>query len=417
MRDVRLTNSELGVGSFFGVTLSRIAGALCAVKKMHESLFNHEGGGRKRVDMFLYECRIMSSLRHPNIVQFLGLVVMPQSRIPVPGLVMEFMPHDLGTLLEDIPNIPLSFKHSFLSDVANGLSYLHSESVSIIHGDLNARNILLTSGMVAKIGDFGSSQLVQRTKDRLECPGTSVYMPPECFEQSECLEQNDSLDYSLPLDIFSFGVLALFTLTQCFPADIKSQVYRDSFGKLIARSEIDRRVEYIRKLYEQFERKHPLVLIVTRSLQNKPASCPTIDVVISMLDSVRSSCYDEEIEANKLQLYLRTKESSEEISSLQLQIDDLKIVNAQLVSDTSGSLQILVQEKEDEMRHCQESLDGLRSRLAVTKKLGNATGKHPSFLNNYYLYVMISSMLIKCKVVVFVAISTIMYVWMYMLAC
>ena len=153
LRDVYLTDEVLGVGSCAQVTKGTIAGAVCAVKTLHEILLNHDGSEHV-LDIYLHECRIMSVLRHPNIVQFLGLLTMPQSRTRAPRLVTELMPFVLHNMLEDQPNIPLCFKHSFLSDVAKGLAYLHSKSFHIIHGDLSATNIFLTSEMVAKIADW-----------------------------------------------------------------------------------------------------------------------------------------------------------------------------------------------------------------------------------------------------------------------
>ena len=54
------------------------------------------------------------------------------------------------------PNFPL--KLSFLTGIADGLSYLHSKGV--IHRNLTATNILLDRDLVAKISDFGNSSIV-----------------------------------------------------------------------------------------------------------------------------------------------------------------------------------------------------------------------------------------------------------------
>jgi len=60
----------------------------------------------------------MSSLRHPHIVQFLGVCFLPGSRLP--ALVMERLMMSLGDLLDNNPNISLAIKHSVLHDVASG---------------------------------------------------------------------------------------------------------------------------------------------------------------------------------------------------------------------------------------------------------------------------------------------------------
>ena len=151
----------------------------------------------------------MSDLRHPNITLFLGVCFLPNCQLPV--LLMERLDGSLDDLLETVPNIPLAVKQSILEDVARGLLYLHQHSSQILHRDLTAKNVLLTTSLVAKITDFGNSRIVNlqpgqlaRTLSRL--PGTLVYMPPEALSASS--------HYGPSLDIFSFGHLTLFTLAQ-----------------------------------------------------------------------------------------------------------------------------------------------------------------------------------------------------------
>ncbi len=183
---------------------------VCAGKKLHETLIDvgNEGVGEV-VRKYLQECQLMSSLRHPNIIQFLGLCFLPGTQLPL--LVMERLETSLDDLLEHLPNLPLSLKRSTLEDVASGLLYLHSMQPSVIHSDLTSKNILLTSSLVAKITDMGNSRIVnmrpgQMMRTLSKYPGTLVYMPPEA--------QDDRHRYGPSLDIFSFGHLALFTITQ-----------------------------------------------------------------------------------------------------------------------------------------------------------------------------------------------------------
>ena len=151
----------------------------------------------------------MSSLRHPNITQFLGLCFLPGTQQPL--LVMERLETSLDDLLEHIPNLPLSLKCSVLEDIASGLLYLHNRPSPVIHRDLTASNVLLTSSLVAKISDMGNSRIVdlrgsQMARTLSKLPGTLVYMPPEALD--------DTHRYGPSLDAFSYGHLALFTLTQ-----------------------------------------------------------------------------------------------------------------------------------------------------------------------------------------------------------
>ena len=155
--------------------------------------------------------QLMAEMRHPHIVQFLGLCFLEGSALPV--LVMELLDSSLDDLLESskFPGLPLALKQSLLTDVARGLVYLHTHNPPVVHRDLSARNILLTSSLAAKISDLGNARIVnlqpgQLARTLTRVPGTHVYMPPESFDQHS--------RYGPRLDIFSFGHLTLFTLTQ-----------------------------------------------------------------------------------------------------------------------------------------------------------------------------------------------------------
>ena len=161
------------------------------------------------VRKYQQECQLMSSLRHPNITQFLGLCFLPGTQLPI--LVMERLEASIDDLLEHMPNLPLSLKRSVLEDVAGGLLYLHNRPSPVIHRDLTAKNVLLTSSLVAKITDMGNSRIIdmrpgQMARTLTNLPGTLVYMPPEALD--------DRSHYGPSLDIFSFGHLALFTIIQ-----------------------------------------------------------------------------------------------------------------------------------------------------------------------------------------------------------
>ena len=91
---------------------------------------------------------VMAEMRHPHVVQFLGLCFLEGSTLPV--LVMEKLDSSLDDLLESTPGLPLTLKQSVLVDIVQGLLYLHTRVPPIVHRDLTARNILLTSSLVAK---------------------------------------------------------------------------------------------------------------------------------------------------------------------------------------------------------------------------------------------------------------------------
>ena len=183
----------------------KLNGMLFAAKIIHKNLIQPKS---VVVDNYIKECQLIATIDHSNIVQFVGLCKLP-SESELPLLVMELMESNLHDyLLDDAnANIPSSLKQSILEDVARGLSYLHNFRTPIIHRDLTASNVLLDSALIAKISDFGNSRFLPKDFNpaRLsKMPGTMVYMPPEATTQH----------YGTKLDIFSFGHLALFTLTQ-----------------------------------------------------------------------------------------------------------------------------------------------------------------------------------------------------------
>ena len=146
----------------------------------------------------------MSNLRHPNVVQFIGICLHSSSHLPI--LVMESLKSQLHELLLTSHTIPLILKYSILRDVGRGLAYLHPQ---VIHRDLSAKNVLLTTFFTAKICDFGSSlssDLNARPHGLTPYPGERVYMPPEALIEPPT--------YDCSMDIFSFGHLVLFTMIQ-----------------------------------------------------------------------------------------------------------------------------------------------------------------------------------------------------------
>ena len=183
-------------------------GLVCAGKIIHEALLDAGNIGVSNIaNKYDLECQMMSDLRHPNVTQFLGLCFL-SALSPLPVLMMEKLDCSLDDLLESTPNLSLSLKRSMLEDVARGLLYLHKRNPPIIHRDLSAKNVLLTSSLLAKITDLGNSRIVNlqpgqlvRTLSRI--PGTLSYMPPEALD--------DSTRYGPSLDMFSFGHLGLFT--------------------------------------------------------------------------------------------------------------------------------------------------------------------------------------------------------------
>ena len=322
LSDVEITGNRIGAGAY-GSVEEVVIPVAAAAKKIHDIFQDRteipEDEIVKASTQFVRECQLMSTLRHPHIVQFLGVCFIHGSRLP--ALVTERLLTSLHDLLapETEPTSsgpkPLSFftlalKYSVLQNVASGLAYLHRQPSPIIHRDLSARNVLLGWDMVAKIADLGMARIAPRMKSAATMtkgPGALVYMPPEAIASSASKPEKSKYDASI--DIFSFGVIAMFTIGESFPCDLEAPTYLDDeSGLLVARTEVERRSVYMQNLSIQLcilgeqSDDHPLVKLIQQCLHNGPHKRPNIVEVQHLLDEAKAGVRDEESENNKTKL-------------------------------------------------------------------------------------------------------------------
>ena len=259
---------EKGRGAFGAVYEVKLNGLPCIAKGLHDILLDYQVPHTDKQAIrkkFLDECVLLSKLKHPNIVQFLGVYHTKNDEY----LVMERMYMDLHHCLHEYHNIPLSIKSSILQDVSYGLLHLHSLNPPVIHRDLTASNVLLTESMRAKIADLGVSKIfdlkqLQKLATLTTAPGTPAYMPPEALTPEPL--------YGLKLDIFSFGVLTLFTAIQEFPTphELDAKDITDEI-KTNQTMQIARRKYWIAKMAAD----HPFHSIVSMCIKDCPDLRPT----------------------------------------------------------------------------------------------------------------------------------------------
>ena len=100
--NVRFTGIRIGAGAYGSVEEVAIPGAICAAKKIHEIFLDRSEIPaveiRRSISQFVRECQLMSTLRNPHVVQFLGVCFFPGSRLP--ALVMERLQTSLHDLLD-----------------------------------------------------------------------------------------------------------------------------------------------------------------------------------------------------------------------------------------------------------------------------------------------------------------------------
>ena len=225
---------------------------------------------------------IEQKLKHQNIVEIFEHF--SQNYIYI---VMEFC--EMGNLNDYMVQneTKVSKRISFMSDMALGVNYLHSQN--IIHRDLKPENILLTdkSGqIVCKITDFGVSKIKYSKYDTFNTYiGSFPYMAPEITGDQE---------YGSEVDIFALGLL--------FYAVFKNTVLTNSFGQkaLIPGIYIEKnRIAYLNELLKKektteeefldryFKGLSPFGEIIHSMLDIKPENRPKMDFVLLKVTEVK----------------------------------------------------------------------------------------------------------------------------------
>jgi hypothetical protein len=107
---------------------------------------------------FAKEAQLMSNLRHPNIVMFMGVII----ESDFVGLVTEFCfeGNVSDLLIDEETAISESVVMRMIIDVCRGMSFLHLHKPPIIHKDLKGQNILVTDNWHCKVADFGMSKVL-----------------------------------------------------------------------------------------------------------------------------------------------------------------------------------------------------------------------------------------------------------------
>lgn len=200
------------------------------------------------------ECRIHAALRHPNLVQFLGVFFPAGYTLPL--IVGEHTPMSLSNALQRFQDLPDVLGRSMILDIARGLQYLHSLSPSQPHGSLSANSVMITTHFRAKINYLGVCNAVG-----------------EMIEDPEALELRDKEGGpDCKTDIYSFGELMIHLITRRRPRRAPS-----SFSSSLLHQ------------IENVDTRSPFRGLILQCLQKDIVSRPTASELVDEIQTITMS--------------------------------------------------------------------------------------------------------------------------------
>ena len=205
----------------------------------------------------------MESIRHPNIVLFMGSC----TKLPRLSIVLEYCKHkSLWNLLHNKKiNLSWEERRRIALGIAQGMSYLHNFPIPVLHRDLKSLNILIDEGLVPKIADFGWTRL--KSKKMTKKIGTFQWMAPEVLT---------SQDYTEKADVFSFGII-LWEIASRKPP------YKNISGISVATRVVSN------NLRPPIDTSFPkeIIGLMTSCWDKNPSNRPSFPEIIQILNSIK----------------------------------------------------------------------------------------------------------------------------------
>ncbi|TVU11652.1 hypothetical protein EJB05_45249, partial [Eragrostis curvula] len=192
-------NQKLGEGGFGSVYRGFLEelNLPVAVKRISKS-------SRQGWKEFMSEVRIISQLRHRNLVLLIGWCYDVGDDLL---LVYELM-HN-GSVENHLyhPDLEKQLawprRYKIALGLGSALVYLHHDTEQcVVHRDIKPSNVMLDASFGAKLGDFGLARVIDdgRRSRTTALAGTTGYMDPECMATGRTTVESD---------VYSFGVVLL----------------------------------------------------------------------------------------------------------------------------------------------------------------------------------------------------------------
>jgi tRNA A-37 threonylcarbamoyl transferase component Bud32 len=154
---------------------------------------------------FQQEVMMLATLKHPNIVRFIGacrktMVWCIVTEYAKGGSVRQFLNKRQNR------SVPLKLAVKQALDVARGMEYVHG--LGLIHRDLKSDNLLISADKSIKIADFGVARIEVQTEGMTPETGTYRWMAPEMIQHRP---------YTQKVDVYSFGIVLWELITGMLP--------------------------------------------------------------------------------------------------------------------------------------------------------------------------------------------------------
>ncbi|XP_065870396.1 receptor like protein kinase S.2-like isoform X2 [Euphorbia lathyris] len=187
---------KLGEGGFGAVYKGFLKELNCSVAVKRVSRDSKQG-----IKEYAYEVKIISQLRHRNVVKLIGWCHEKKELL----LVYEFMSNGSldSHIFKESSLLTWEIRYKIALGLALGLRYLQEELEQyVIHRDIKASNVMLDPDFNPKLGDFGLARLVKQGRGPNETPlaGTPGYVAPEYATTGKASKESD---------VYSFGIVAL----------------------------------------------------------------------------------------------------------------------------------------------------------------------------------------------------------------
>ena len=228
----------------------------------------------------LKEVRLLQSLNHPNIIQYMDSFIEANDLI----IIVEWaaagdLKRQLRKMIEKKSHFEERIIWKYFAQICDAIQHMHMKR--IMHRDLKPANIFLTLDGIVKVGDLGlSRELSENTIQAHSKVGTPLYMSPEVLRGD---------GYGFASDIWSLGCL-LYEL-----ANLKSPFKSEGLNLYSLFQKISRgEYELLPETYTEELRQLAYSMITIQ-----PEDRPSIDTVCSKANQMRTATANDKVKAKK----------------------------------------------------------------------------------------------------------------------